>query len=439
MSGSFINIVDAEQQLSFSDAVLAGLGRNDGLLMPSNLSPLHNLDALLAMDRLQRGEAMLQHLIGADPLADVVPEMLRQVIDFDLPLVLLDAHTSVLELFHGPSKSFKDFGAGFLISCLQQLPSAHQRVILTATSGDTGGAVAQAVARLPADDKHGGTSAVILYPEDGVTPEQARFFCADDRHVISVAVSGSFDDCQRLVKQAFVDPSLQQLNLISANSINVGRLLAQLLYYFDLAALHPQPQRCLLAIPSGNFGNATAALMSCALGLPFAGVLSVTNENDTVPRFLQQQQWQPQAVQRTISNAIDIALPNNFPRILWLLQQHPELRSRFAAVRVDEDDNRLAMRALAERGYPAEPHTALAWQACNEALQQQMFAGADQAVVVATAAVDKFAGLVGQILQDHDPLGAEAAVAIDMVQMPKADVQMAADYPELRGLLQNMI
>ena len=431
MSAGFINIIDAKQTLSFSAAVLAGLGRKDGLLMPANLSALNNLDQLLAMDRQQRGSILLQHLIGADPLAAAVPEMLQQVLDFDLPLVPLDEHISVLELFHGPSKSFKDFGAGFLIACLQRLPSEHQRVILTATSGDTGGAVAQAVARLQNDASDTATSAVILYPADGVTPEQAQFFSSADDHVISVAVNGSFDDCQRLVKQAFVDPALQQLNLISANSINVGRLLAQLLYYFDLAAMHAQPEKVMLAIPSGNFGNATAALMSCALGLPFAGVLSVTNENDTVPRFLQQQQWQPQAVQRTISNAIDIAMPNNFPRILWLLQQHPELRPRFAAVRVDEDDNRAAIRALAQRDYPAEPHTALAWQACASALRQQQFSQAEQAVVVATAAVDKFAGLIKQVLTST---AADAAA-----DMPAADVKMADDYTALQSLLMKMI
>lgn len=431
MSAGFVNIVDASQQLSFSAAVLAGLGSNDGLLMPHALEPLTDLDALLGMDRVQRGTQLLQHLIGADPLADAVPEILQQLLDFPLPLVELDEHTSVLELFHGPSKSFKDFGAGFLIACLQRLPSERRRVILTATSGDTGGAVAQAVARLRSADSDDNTSAVILYPESGVTPEQARFFCADDAHVVSVAVDGSFDDCQRLVKQAFADPALGQLNLISANSINVGRLLAQLLYYFDTAALHAQPEQALLAIPSGNFGNATAALMACALGLPFAGVLAVTNENDTVPRFLAQQQWQPQAVQRTISNAIDIAMPNNFPRILWLLQQQPELRQRFAAVRVDQSDNRQAMRALAAADYPAEPHTALAWQACAQALQQGMFA-ADQAVVVATAAVDKFAALVAQIVTRED--GAVQATA-----MPQPGQQMAADYPALRALLQALV
>jgi len=431
MPASFVNIVDASQQLSFSAAVLAGLGSNDGLLMPTALAPLAELDALLEMDRQQRGTALLQHLIGADPLAAAVPAILQQLLDFPLPLVSLDQRTSVLELFHGPSKSFKDFGAGFLIACLQRMPGARKRVILTATSGDTGGAVAQAVAQLQNGNADDRTSAVILYPAAGVTAEQAQFFCSSDAHVISVAVDGNFDDCQRLVKQAFVDPALGQLNLISANSINVGRLLAQLLYYFDTAALHAQPEQALLAIPSGNFGNATAALMACALGLPFAGVLAVTNENDTVPRFLKQQQWQPQAVRRTISNAIDIAMPNNFPRILWLLQQQSALRTRFAAMRVDEADNRQAMRALAARDYPAEPHTALAWQASTKALQEGLMA-ADQAVVVATAAVDKFAGLVGQIVARED--GAAQATA-----MPQPDQHMAADYPALRTLLQAMV
>lgn len=441
MSRTFTNIRDHNQRMGFSAAVQAGLGRDDGLLMPTKLAPMENLDALLGMDRLQRGTALLQHLIGAEPVADVLPEILLQVLNFPSPLVPLDEQISVLELFHGPSQSFKDFGAGFLIAWLQRIPSQKKRVILTATSGDTGGAVAQAVARLQADRSRDATatSAVILYPQNGVTPEQATFFCSDDSNVVSVAVNGSFDDCQRLVKQAFVDPALQSLNLISANSINVGRLLAQLLYYFDLAAVHPQPQRCMLTIPSGNFGNATAALMSCALGLPFAGVLAVTNENDTVPRFLQQQQWQPQAVQRTISNAMDIALPNNFPRILWLLEQRPELRRLFAAVRVDEDDNRQAICTLAKLGYLAEPHTALAWQACAEALRQPLFTGADRAVVIATAAVDKFAGLVEQILKADAAAGhkdtADDGSAADCVQLPIADVQMETDYERLQALL----
>ncbi len=389
MSG-FINIGRANQPVSeqhnFSSALLRGLGSGDGLYMPYAIQPLADYAALLEQPFIDRSVQLLKHLIGNDVLSGQLEQIVEQAFDFPVPVKQLDQRTSVLELFHGPSLSFKDFGARFLAGCLQHCGQDRSVTVVTATSGDTGGAVARAFFGKP------DTQVVVVYPQNGVTEQQARHFVGLGGNVISLAVDGSFDDCQRMVKQAFAEQDTFRTKLISANSINVARLLAQVCYYFELAAGLPLSVPLTVAIPSGNFGNATAAMIACALGLPLHRVLAVTNENDTVPRFLLNGDWQPHAVVRTITNAIDIAAPNNFRRIRYLQQQHAHLQPVFQAISIDQKTTRKAMRELAAEGYLVDPHTALAWAGV-----QQTLGDGEQAAVVATADPVKFSDEVEQI------------------------------------------
>ncbi len=420
----FINISQADassqEKLSFTQALLRGLGRGDGLFMPASIIPLDNIPELLQCPFIERSVSILQHLIGADPLRVKLDEIVTRAFDFPLMLRPLDDQVAVLELFHGPSLSFKDFGARFLAGCMQHSSAGQSITVLTATSGDTGGAVAKAFYDQP------NVQVVIIYPQHGVTDQQAAHFVGLGGNVISVAVEGSFDDCQRLAKQAFAEQSQAGRKLISANSINIARLLAQVCYYFELAAQQAFSAPLTVAIPSGNFGNSTAAMIACALGLPVKTVLAVTNENDTVPRYLLDGQWLPKSVVQTITNAIDIAAPNNFTRIEYLQRQQAHLLPVFQSSSISEQQTRAAMRELASGGYLADPHTALAWMG----LRQQL--GNDECgVVVATAHPAKFADEV------------QAITGVKAEHTPSSDSKLArlplipAEYSSLKKILDN--
>ncbi len=380
--------MNSDSPINFSSALLRGLGRGNSLYMPANIAPLESFKAVMQQSFVQRSVSILRHLIGDDPLTEHLPDIVSKAFDFPIQINQLDKQTSVLELFHGPSLSFKDFGARFLAGCLQHLQLEQPITVLTATSGDTGGAVAKAFYGL------NNVEVVVVYPHAGVTQQQAIHFVGLGSNVSSVAVDGSFDDCQRLVKQAFADSNLTRRKLISANSINVARLLAQVCYYFELVAQLPDSDFVTVAIPSGNFGNATAAMMGCALGLPIKTVLAVTNENDTVPRYLLDGQWLPKAVVQTITNAIDIAAPNNFSRIEYLQGQQHRLESVFCSLSVSEQATRTAMRELSANGYQADPHTALAWQGLQQWLGVPR---SGLGAVVATAHPAKFSDEVESI------------------------------------------
>ena len=379
--------------INFSSALLSALGCGDSLYMPANIAPLKNLKGLIQQPLVQRSVSILRHLIGDDPLTEYLPDIVSRAFNFPVRVNQLDNQISVLELFHGPSLSFKDFGARFLAGCLKHLQLQQPITVLTATSGDTGGAVAKAFYGLD------NVEVVVVYPHAGVTQQQTMYFVGLGGNISSVAIDGSFDDCQRLAKQAFADSSLTRRKLISANSINVARLLAQVCYYFELLVQLPDADSLTVAIPSGNFGNATAAMMSCALGLPIKTVLAVTNENDTVPRYLFDGQWLPKAVVQTITNAIDIAAPNNFSRIEYLQGQQHRLESVFQSLSVSEQATQAAMRQLSANGYQADPHTALAWQGLQQSLDKPN-KGVSKSMlgaIVATAHPAKFSDEVESI------------------------------------------
>jgi threonine synthase len=393
-----VNIKDSTEQVSFREAVLRGLGRKQGLFFPERFRRLNDVTGLLQLSFVPRSVAVLQHLLGDEIDAATVDRMVTAAFDFPIAAPALDDRVYALELFHGPSLAFKDFGARFMACCLAEFHDGGPMTILTATSGDTGAAVAHAYYGQP------GIQVVILYPKGRISPLQEKLFCTLGGNVHTVAVEADFDTCQQLVKQSFEDPELRDgLGLNSANSINIARLLAQVCYYFEAGAAVNDIENTVLSVPSGNFGNVTAGLIAHRIGLSYKRMIAATNVNDTVPRFLASGHWDPNPTVETITNAMDISLPNNFPRVLELGERHGlALDTLLSAQSLDDDETRAAMQALQQRGYLADPHSALAWAALDRSL-----AADEQGVFLCTAHPAKFMEVIEQTLGIEVPLPAE--------------------------------
>jgi threonine synthase len=393
-----VNINDPTEQVGFREAVLRGLGRKQGLFFPERLRRLNDVAGLLQLPFVPRSVAVLQHLLGDEIDAATVDRMVTAAFDFPIAAPALDDRVYALELFHGPSLAFKDFGARFMARCLAEFHDGGPMTILTATSGDTGAAVAHAYHGQP------GIQVVILYPKGRISPLQEKLFCTLGGNVHTVAVDADFDACQQLVKQSFEDPELRDsLGLNSANSINIARLLAQVCYYFEAGAAVNDIENTVLSVPSGNFGNVTAGLIARRIGLPYKRMIAATNVNDTVPRFLASGHWEPNPTVETITNAMDISLPNNFPRVLELGERHGlVLETLLSAQSLDDDETRAAMQTLQRRGYLADPHSALAWAALDRSLAED-----EQGVFLCTAHPAKFMEVIEQTLGIEVPLPAE--------------------------------
>ena len=272
------NIKDHSEVVSFAQAVRQGLGRDQGLFFPAEIKKLPDVDQLLKMPLVERSEKVLRNFLG-DELPDLAG-ILSRAFTFPAPLVKVSENTYALELFHGPTLAFKDFGGRFMAQALQAVSNGQHITILTATSGDTGAAVAHAFYGLK------GIDVVILYPKGKISNLQEKLFCTLGGNIRTVAINGTFDDCQALVKKAFDDEELRKaIGLNSANSINISRLLAQVCYYFEAVAQLPEDKRdnVVFSVPSGNFGDVTAGLLAKACGLPVKRFVIATNANDTVP------------------------------------------------------------------------------------------------------------------------------------------------------------
>jgi threonine synthase len=376
-----INIKHPEEQVSFRQAVLQGLGRDQGLFFPREFTDLPDLPGLLQEPFVPRSIAILDHLLGDEIGHDTVRSMVTSAFDFPVAVPALDEQVRALELFHGPSLAFKDFGARFMAQCLTEFHDGGPMTILTATSGDTGAAVAHAFFNQP------GINVVILYPRGKISPLQEKLFCTLGGNVTTIAVDSDFDTCQKLVKQSFEDEEFRRdLGLNSANSINVARLLAQVCYYFEAGAAVADVGNMVFCVPSGNFGNVTAGLIARRIGLGYKRAIAATNINDTVPRFLASGRWDPNPTIATITNAMDVSLPNNFPRVLELGQRHGlPLEALLSSTSLDDDATSSAIRELYSRGYLADPHSALAWAALDASLQED-----EEGVFLCTAHPAKF-------------------------------------------------
>ncbi len=390
-----INIKHPEDRVSFRQAVIQGLGRDQGLYFPERFDILPDVSQLLREGFVARSALILQHLIGDEISRSRLEQMVASAFNFPVKAPSLDHSVRALELFHGPSLAFKDFGARFMAQCLAEFHDGGPMTILTATSGDTGAAVAHAYFQQP------GIQVVILYPRGKITPLQEKLFCTLGGNVHTIAVDSDFDACQDLVKRSFEDPELKQgMGLNSANSINIARLVAQVCYYFEAAAAVSDVMHTVFSVPSGNFGNVTAGLIARAIGLPYKRIIAATNANDTVPRFLASGEWDPNPTVATITNAMDVSLPNNFPRVLELGSRHGlPLKSLLSSFSLDDNRTRAAIRELYSRGYLADPHSALAWAALDQELKEH-----EEGVFLCTAHPAKFLEVLEETLDTLIPL-----------------------------------
>jgi threonine synthase len=389
----FVSTVGKSESVSLADALRRGLASDGGLYLPESLPPLPYafFERLPGLKLVEIASAVLGHLLAGDLKPEEIRSIAAAAFNFSIPLVALNERVRFLELFHGPTLAFKDVGA----RCLARLLAATRQdegtlTVLAATSGDTGGAVAQAFLGVS------GTQVVILYPHGLVSPLQERQFTTLGKNVRAFAVEGTFDDCQALVKRAFTDHELStRLGLTSANSINVGRLLPQIVYYFQAAAqLWSQgPAPILFSTPSGNFGSLAAGLMARALGLE-ARFVAATNANDVVPCYLKTGEFLPRPSQRTVSNAMDVGNPSNFARIESLYGGDAGRLRRHLRGRAYSDEATLgAIRRVAHKqGYVMDPHTAVGFLALADTLAEE--SSETVGIVLSTAHPAKFLEVV---------------------------------------------
>ncbi|AIX50200.1 threonine synthase [Pantoea eucrina] len=421
------NLKDHNEQVSFSQAVKQGLGSQQGLFFPLELPEfeLTDIDAMLEMDFVSRSSKILSAYIGDEVTPHQLAERVKTAFTFPAPVAKVSEDIACLELFHGPTLAFKDFGGRFMAQMLSYVSGADEQItILTATSGDTGAAVAHAFYGMD------NVRVVILYPQGKISALQEKLFCTLGGNIETIAIDGDFDTCQSLVKQAFDDEELKKaIGLNSANSINISRLLAQICYYFEAVAQLPQEQRnqLVVSVPSGNFGDLTAGLLAKSLGLPIKRFIAATNANDTVPRFLGNGAWQPNATVATLSNAMDVSQPNNWPRVEELFRRKTWRLTDLAYGAVSDETTQATMRELADLGYLSEPHAAIAYRLLRDQLQE-----GEYGLFLGTAHPAKFRESVEEIL--GQTLTLPQALA-DRADLPLLSHQMPAEFVALRKFL----
>ncbi len=420
------NLKDHSEQVSFAQAVRQGLGRNQGLFFPETLPFFDDIDALLALDFHTRSAKILSEMLGDEFTEAEVKALVEQAFQFPAPIKQVQEGIHALELFHGPTLAFKDFGGRFMAQSLAAVSDDGKITILTATSGDTGAAVAHAFYGME------NIKVVILYPKGKISPLQEALFCTLGDNITTVAVTGDFDDCQALVKHAFDDEALrQEIGLNSANSINISRLMAQICYYFEAVAQLPKAAReeLVISVPSGNFGNLTAGLLGKAMGLPVKRFIAATNVNDTVPRYLETGEWDPKPTVATLSNAMDVSQPNNWPRIEALCERKGWGLNELGKGAVTDEESKESVRALNAKGYLCEPHGAIAYRVLEEQLQS-----GETGLFLCTAHPAKFKEAVDDILECDIDLPAPLA---KHAVMPLLSLEREADFEQLKQVLRD--
>ncbi|MET0815646.1 MAG: threonine synthase, partial [Pseudoxanthomonas sp.] len=412
---------------TLSQAIAAGLAADGGRYVPERMPAAGSQE--IGSDIAETASHLMAPFFADDPLAGELPAICREAFDFPAPLVSLattDDHA--LELFHGPTAAFKDFGARFLAACLARLRKREDRplTILVATSGDTGAAVAAAFHGQP------GLRVIVLYPDGRVSPRQAHQLGCFGDNITALRVSGSFDDCQALVKRALNDGELQaQAPLSSANSISLGRLLPQMSYYAHTALAHKREtgEAMNFVIPTGNLGIAMAAIMARSLGVSIGRIVLATNANDVLPEFFSGAEYAPTASVATLANAMDVGAPSNFERLRWLYRgDDAALRADFTAESVNDYEIRNTIQdRYSKHGEVFCPHTATAVRVL-EGLRSQGAAG--DWSVVATAHPAKFESVVEPLI--GTALEVPPALAELLSRPAHADL-IQADYEVFRA------
>jgi threonine synthase len=423
------------QKVSLREAVIQGLAPDNGLYMPEEIPGLSQSffktlqDKSLAEIAYNVSKAML----GDDLPESEIIEIIDHTIQFDAPLVSIEPGVQALELFHGPTLAFKDFGARFLSGLLGYFAEQQHKeiTILVATSGDTGSAVANAFLNLP------GTRVVVLYPSGKVSEVQEKQFTTLGNNIIALEVNGTFDDCQRLVKKVFLDNQLRKkLFLTSANSINIARLIPQMFYYFyAYAQVMDFKKPVVISVPSGNFGNLTAGLMAKKMGLGINKFVAATNINDVVPEYLKTKIFEPRASKQTISNAMDVGNPSNFARMIDLYSSDFEKLSTDVTgyFYTDKQTREVMKLVYNQSGYIMDPHGAIGYLGLKYFMKSNPgYTG----VFLETAHPAKFKDVVEEAINDRIELPQKLK---EFMKGRKKSISITADFVAFKKLLPTLL
>ena len=388
---------------SFKDAVIKGIAPDKGLYFPESITPLPQsfFDNIDSLSYNEIAFEAIKQFVSPEIPEDVLKVIVEETLSFDFPVVNLNDHISTLELFHGPTMAFKDVGARFMARCLGYFNQNNNRevTVLVATSGDTGGAVANGFLGVK------GVNVVILYPSGKVSDIQEMQLTTLGQNIKALEVNGTFDDCQDMVKTAFLDEALtSKMQLTSANSINVARWLPQLFYFmFAYKQLHNKYKDIVFSVPSGNFGNICAGMMAQQLGLPINHFVASNNANNVVTRYLISELYEPKPSVQTISNAMDVGAPSNFIRIQEIYKNNFEaLKDNVSSYSFSDEETREAMLEMYNKyNYVADPHGAVGYLECKAFLKENLSA---HCVFLETAHPTKFLDVVEEVIKEKQPL-----------------------------------
>ena len=356
----------------FHDAVKRGLAPDRGLYFPERIPKLSKsfFDRIDKMSIPEMAYRVIKPYVGNQISKDKLMEIVSETLDFEFPIIEITNDIGALELFQGPTLAFKDVGARFMARALGHLNEVGKEkiMVLVATSGDTGGAVANGFLGVE------GVNVIILYPKGKISEIQEKQLTTLGQNITAMEVDGVFDDCQEMVKTAFLDPALSEVNLTSANSINIARWLPQMFYYFiAYRSLKSKNKRLAFSVPSGNFGNICAGIMGQQMGLPIDHFIASTNVNDAVPRYLETGSYYPKPTLQTISNAMDVGNPSNFVRIQKIFNNDlVKMKKVLSGFRFTDQDTKKAMKEIHKiSGYVADPHGAVGYLGLKEYLVNQ--------------------------------------------------------------------
>ncbi len=385
-------------KVTFEQAVTLGLAPDKGLYFPDTIIPLEHsfFETIATRSNEEIAYTVIKQFIGTEIGENDLRKIISETLCFDFPLTKIEENIYSLELYHGPTMAFKDVGARFMARCLayfnKNKPN-QKNTILVATSGDTGGAVANGFLNVQ------GVEVVILYPSGKVSDIQERQLTTLGKNITALEVDGVFDDCQDMVKRAFLDPELAHKNLTSANSINVARWLPQLFYFFFVyKELKKMNLPIIISVPSGNFGNICAGILAKKLGLPIHHFVAATNINDTIPRFMLDGMYNPKPSKATLSNAMDVGNPSNFIRIQELYKyDFLAFKNDFSSYAFSDEETLVALKDLYTKNqYIAEPHGAIGYLGLKEEMKKY---GKSVGVFLETAHPIKFSDTVEPTLE----------------------------------------
>ncbi|MGJ8734478.1 MAG: threonine synthase [Cellulophaga sp.] len=388
---------------TFKNAVVKGLAPDKGLYFPESITPLP-ADFFKNIDNLSYTEiafTSIKQFVSPEIPEDVLKTIVEETLSFDFPVVQLDKNISTLELFHGPTMAFKDVGARFMARCLGYFnkDNTNEVTVLVATSGDTGGAVANGFLGVK------GVNVVILYPSGKVSDIQEKQLTTLGKNISALEVDGVFDDCQDMVKRAFLDEELtSKMQLTSANSINVARWLPQLFYFiFAYKQLHKTHKKIVFSVPSGNFGNICAGMVAQKLGLPIYHFIASNNQNNVVTNYLKTEDYNPKPSVQTISNAMDVGNPSNFIRIQELHKNDfSALKENLSSFSFTDEETKNALATIyKEHNYVADPHGAVGYLGCKAYLNNN---DDTHCVFLETAHPTKFLDVVEEVIKEKQPL-----------------------------------